>query len=147
MRILITSLFLVLCGTISAQDSEERAEIKKNLVYASAGSVLFPYTVNVFYERTFLRSENASLGARFGVGKFLGFSDEGMNYNVELMIHLRFVEIGIGATQRDFIGEDIDGLAFAFNLGYRGYTKNRRFMLRGGISLPEGLYAGVGVCF
>ena len=147
MKIFIALFFVSVVTLGNCQNAADKEEKKKNLVYASAGSVLFPYTINGFYERSLLRGENSSLGARLGIGKFEGFSNSGMNYNAQLMLNLFFAEAGIGITQRVFDVSEEEGISFAFNLGLRLYTKNRIFMLRGGISLPEGLYIGIGFGF
>jgi hypothetical protein len=147
MKILIALFFVSVAVLGNCQNSANKEEIKKNLVYASVGSVLFPYTVNGFYERSLLRDENISLGVRLGIGKFEGFANSGMNYNAQLMLNLFFAEAGLGITQRVFDVSEEEGMSFAFNLGLRLYTKNRIFMFRGGVSLPEGLYVGVGFGF
>ena len=63
------------------------------------------------------------------------------------MFHFFFAEAGFGITERVFDVSEEERTSFAFNLGLRLYTNNRIFMFRGGISLPEGLYVGVGFGF
>ena len=70
-----------------------------------------------------------------------------MNYNAQLMVNFYFAETGLGITQRVFDVSKEEKIPLAFNLGLRIYTKNRAFMFRGGISLPEGVYAGIGFGF
>jgi len=84
---------------------------------------------------------------RLGGGYFDGYTNRGSNFNVQFVAVAQGIEIGLGMTFREFEPDKINRKSIAANIGYRGFTKNRVFMYRLGLSIPEGIYVGVGFGF
>jgi hypothetical protein len=129
------------------QDSAETPNIPKNLIYGSFGSAIYKYTYNFFYERTFISEASSSAGIRLGGGYIEGYTNRGSNFNVQLVVVAEGLELGLGMTFREYAADKSQHKSVAFNLGYRGFTKNRVFLYRFGVSLPEAVYVGVGFGF
>lgn len=127
------------------QETEVKKNIPTNLVYGSFGSAFYKYTFNFFYERTFFSDAHNSFGLRLGGGYFEGYSRVGSNFNVQFEADAHGLELGLGITFREFEPDKVNKASMAVNLGYRGFTKNHVFNYRFGLSLPEGVYVGLGM--
>lgn len=147
MKLILLLVLFSLHTSNYAQETEDKAPIPKNLIYGSFGSAFFKYTYNFFYERTFFSDHSNSFGMRLGGGYFDGYTNRGSNFNVQFVAVAQGIEIGLGMTFREFEPDKINRKSIAANIGYRGFTKNRVFMYRLGLSIPEGIYVGVGFGF
>lgn len=127
--------------------SNAQNDIRQNLIYGGAGSLLYKYTFNLLYERTLVRDDYNSVGLRGGFSEFHGYKRNGTSFSIDLVVGLQFFEAGLGWQGKDFSGREETQNRLSANLGIRLFTHNRAWMARTGISLQEGIYVGVGFAF
>jgi hypothetical protein len=127
-------------------------EYYENTIYATVGFALMYGAANVNYERMIWKSQDQfvqALWLRVGVGAYVAWGDEGINYVVTLNAltgkrnaHLEF---GLGVTS--FGGDDFPSIFPAGALGYRFQKPKGHFIFRIGVGWPESIYLSFGTCF
>lgn len=126
-------------------------QIRRNIVFANASYSLYHYTFSLNYERILFVSENAKRTWGYRVGG--GIIDNSGKIAIVSFNNLRGkgrdkLEMNIGAA---YINEPHSYgnhyISPVLAVGYRRQSTDKRFVLRTGIGVPEGLYLSLGCSF
>lgn len=144
----ISTLILYSISPMYAQ--HER--FNKNALYGSFGVSKF-FTVTAFYERILTQKKGPSTFLKVGNGTYGGYAESGkyilLHYGILTGIKKHHLEISAGVnhfySEKD--NRSQSNTPFSGTIGWRLQKPGKHFVLRSGISWPEGLYFGLGRSF
>jgi len=131
-------------------DSLRINQINRNIVYANGSFLLYYYTYSLNYERILFISENSRKTWSFRIGG--GFLNNTEKIAIASVNNLRGagknkLEMNVGAVYINELQNSGSYISPMLNVGYRRQSTDKRFVLRTGFGIPEGLYLSLGYSF
>ena len=139
------------------------AQLKKNVVYATAGTIIFAGGVNANYERQLFRNQlnSMSIWIRIGYGFYYQYSYGAIENHLigitmlkgtnskhfELNLSYANFQISPDFLKSDGVLGIYSNHSIAGSIGYRYQKPNGNFIFRTGAGYPETLYISFGFCF
>ncbi|SFT74019.1 hypothetical protein SAMN05216474_2067 [Lishizhenia tianjinensis] len=149
--LLLSLCFLPLQGNTQIPEKQAIAqEYYSNALYGSLGYGGKYATANSYFEHCLTANDKIKTLGKIGYGGYYTVHGTGSYLlgHVGLLTGAKnhHLEASIGANF--FFGDAlIEEIPLGANLGYRFQKPQGIFLLRTGISYPEGVYVGIGTCF
>ena len=132
-------------------DSLRINQVDRNTVYGNGSFLLYYYTYSLNYERILSISEDSRKTWSFRIGG--GFLNNTGKIAIASFNNLRGAgrnkfEMNVGAVYiNEMLSSGSHYISPLLNIGYRRQSTDKRFVLRTGFGVPEGLYLSLGYSF